>query len=96
MDVKSLVRQFVSENFYVADPQSFGDSTSFLEQGIVDSTAILEVVAFLEERFHIQVDDTEFVPENLDSLERIAAFVARKRQAAAPPEPAAVGVTRVG
>jgi acyl carrier protein len=96
MDVKSLVRQFVSENFYIADPQSFSDSTSFLEQGIVDSTAILEVVAFLEERFHIQVDDTEFVPENLDSLESIAAFVARKRHAVAPMEPAAVEVTRVG
>jgi acyl carrier protein len=79
MDVKRQVREFVCQNFYVADPASFGDSTSFLEHGIVDSTAILEVVAFLEERFQIQIDDADFIPENLDSLDRIEAFVARKR-----------------
>ena len=91
MDVKAEVRQFVCQNFYVANP-SFGDDTSFLEQGIVDSTAILEVVAFLEERYGIKVHDSDFVPENLDSLDRIAAFVSRKRgeEEASPREAAAI------
>lgn len=96
MDVKSQVRQFVSENFYIADPKSFGDSTSFLEHGIVDSTAILEVVAFLEERFGIQVDDADFLPENLDSLDRIEAFVVRKlAPVAAQPEPTVIATEAV-
>ncbi len=97
MDVKHQVRQFVSSNFYVADPDSFGDDTSFHEQGIVDSTAILEVVAFLEERFSIQVDDADFLPENLDSLNCIDAFVERKRcHLEAPPAPYEARVTPLG
>ncbi len=99
MEVKTQVRQFVCQNFYVADPASFGDDTSFLDRGIVDSTAILEVVAFLEERFQIKVDDADFVPENLDSLDRIAAFVNRKREARGEEGGAvreAGGITRAG
>jgi len=99
MEVKTQVRQFVCENFYIADPASFGDDTSFFEKGIVDSTAILEVVAFLEERFRIHVDDTDFIPENLDSLDRIAAFVNRKRAERADEEPPlreSAGITGLG
>lgn len=79
MNVKETVRQFVSENFYVGDPAALTDDASLLQEGIVDSTGILEVISFLESTFGIQVDDAEMVPENLDTLAGIAGFVARKR-----------------
>ncbi len=79
MEVKAKVREFIGENFYVSDPAMLGDDASFLEQGIVDSTGILEVVSFLEGEFGIEIDDDDLVPENLDSIAAVAAFVARKQ-----------------
>ena len=73
------VRKFVSENFYIADKSSLTDEASLLDKGIVDSTGVLEVVAFLESEFGIEVDDAEILPENLDSIGAIAAYVTRKK-----------------
>ena len=81
MDATERVRQFIVKNFYVADPSALGDDTSLLDQAIIDSTGVLEVIGFLEQEFGITVDDAEMLPENLDSIGRIAAFVARKSQA---------------
>ena len=72
------IRQFVTTNFYVADTASLTDGASLLDNGVVDSTGLLEVIAFLEEEFGVRVEDAEIVPQNLDSIERIAGFVARK------------------
>lgn len=82
MSVKETMRQFVRENFYIADPDHLSDDTSLLEQGIIDSTGILEVVAFLESTFGIIVEDADMIPENLDTISGIAAYVLRKRVAA--------------
>ncbi len=79
MDHKTRIRQFVLSNFYVADTASLGDDLSLLDQGIVDSTGVLEVIGFLETEFGIQVLDGEILPENLDSISKIAAYVARKQ-----------------
>lgn len=76
---KEKIRQFVTTNFYVADPAALQDGESLLDSGIVDSTGVLEVIGFLEETFGIKVEDREMLPENLDSIERIAAFVTRKK-----------------
>lgn len=73
------VRGFITKNFYVADPGSLGDDDSLLDKGIVDSTGVLEVIGFLESDFGVSVDDAEILPENLDSIARIAAFVERKK-----------------
>ena len=73
-----VIRAFIASNFYVPDTQTLSDDTSLLEQGIVDSTGVLEVTAFLEAQFGIKVDDTEIVPENLDTISNIVAFVKRK------------------
>jgi acyl carrier protein len=78
MDIKQSVRAFIAKNFYIANPSELADETSFLDKGIIDSTSILELTAFLEETFDIQILDDELVPENLDSLEAVHAFVARK------------------
>ena len=57
------------------------DGESLQSKGVVDSTGVLELVEFLEREFGIQVDDADLVPANLDSVEQLAAFVARKRSA---------------
>ena len=73
------VRKFITENFYIADKSSLSDEASLLDKGIVDSTGVLEVVAFLESEFAITVDDAEILPENLDTIGRIAAYVDKKK-----------------
>ena len=79
MEIKQQVRGFVTTNFYVPDPASLSDETSLLDQGIIDSTGVLEVIGFLEDTFGITVEDSEMLPENLDSIERISGFVTRKK-----------------
>ena len=79
MDMKLQIRQFIGKNFYIPDAASLRDDTSLLDQGIIDSTGVLELVGFLEETFGISVLDTETLPENLDSIDRIAAYVQRKQ-----------------
>lgn len=79
MEIKQQVRDFLTTNFYVADPVSLKDDVSLLDLGIIDSTGVLEVIFFVEDTFGIKVEDSEMLPENLDSIERIANFVDRKR-----------------
>lgn len=86
--LRERVRAFVGENFYVPDLDKLDDTGSLVESGIVDSTGILEVISFLEERFQIRVENTEAVPANLDSIDNIVSFVGRKLEAA-PVEKAA-------
>jgi acyl carrier protein len=77
--VRAQVRAFLTTNFFVADPAALGDGTSLLDAGVIDSTGVLEVIAYLERDFGLKVADEEILPENLDSIERIAGFIARKR-----------------
>ena len=74
----SQVRDFIVENFLFGDETAVKENTSFLEQGIIDSTGILELVMFLEETYGIKIEDEELIPENLDSLINIARFIERK------------------
>ena len=78
MNHSSKVREFVVENFLFGEGASLKEDTSFLEEGVVDSTGILELVMFLEETYSIKVEDDEVVPENLDNLQNIARFLDRK------------------
>jgi acyl carrier protein len=78
MDATAQIREYIVKNFYVADVSALSDQASLLDQGIIDSTGVLEVIAFLERNFGVRVEDSEMLPENLDSVERIAAFVKRK------------------
>ncbi len=74
--ISDRIRGFIRESFFV---EAVSDDESFLQSGIIDSTAMLELVGFLEQEFDIEILDEELVPENLDSLSRAAAFVLRKR-----------------
>jgi acyl carrier protein len=76
--VRDRIRAFIAGSFYVAADGALSDGASLLEAGVIDSTGVLEVIGFLEKEFGITVADDEVVPENLDSIERIANFVTRK------------------
>ena len=80
LSVLERVRSFVTGNFYVPDPASLKDEASLIDAGIVDSTGVMEIVQFIETELGVKVADAEIVPENVDSVARIAAFVGRKQQ----------------
>ena len=80
MSVQQRVRQFILDNFYVSDPSELADDTSLITSGYVDSTGMLEVIAFLETAFGIRIADQETTPENLETIGRIVAFVQRKQE----------------
>ncbi|MBU1424389.1 MAG: acyl carrier protein [Gammaproteobacteria bacterium] len=78
MAIKEQIRSFVTSNFYIADPSTLTDDASLLGHGIIDSTGVLEVIAFISDTFGIKVEDSEMLPDNLDSIERISNFVTGK------------------
>ena len=82
MDNVSKVREFIVENFLLGDGDVLKEDTSFMEEGIIDSTGILELVFFLEETFGISVEDNELIPENFDSLKKMARYVEAKTESA--------------
>jgi acyl carrier protein len=76
----SPVKSFIINNFLFGDGSKLTtDTISFLDSGIVDSTGILELITFLEQEYEITITDDEMLPENLDSLVHIQAFVGRKK-----------------
>jgi acyl carrier protein len=77
--IKAKIRESIIENSLFGTANGLQDETSFLEEGIIDSTGVLELVTFLEENFKIQVDDEELIPENLDSINNVAAYLEQKR-----------------
>ena len=87
MTDSSKVREFVVTNFLFGDGASLRDDTSFLEEGIIDSTGILELIMFLEETYGIKIEDSELVPDNMDSIQNITRFVQSKTGRSAVAEP---------
>ena len=75
----TAVRQFVLKNFPLARRQRVTDDASLLESGIVDSTGVLELVGFIQTEFDVTVSDEELLPENFESISRMATFVERKK-----------------
>jgi len=79
MNIDQEFRTFVVDNFlFGQEDGALSQDTSFLDAGIIDSTGVLELIGFLQERYGIVVEDQEIVPENLDSICRVARFVERK------------------
>jgi len=79
MSNKQKIRDYILRNYLFSDDQSaLGDDVSLMEMGIIDSTGVLEIIMFLEDEFGVSVQDEEMVPDNLDSVSRILAFVDRK------------------
>lgn len=81
MTADQRLKQFIVENFYVSNPAELEADTSLIAGGWVDSTGMLEIVGFLEEQFSIKVAEEELVPDNFETIGRIAAYLARKQVA---------------
>jgi len=79
MDRSAEISEFIVNNFLFGDGSSLKNDTSFLENGIIDSTGILEVITFIEETFDIKVEDNELLPENLDSIDNLVRFIQIKK-----------------
>lgn len=75
---RERVRAFILENFLFGDDYGLEDNASFLEESIIDSTGVIELVAFLEENFSIVVEEEEIIPENLDSILNVENFLKTK------------------
>ena len=81
MALKDELRQFVTDNFMYGKPyKGFADDDSFIERGIIDSTAVMELVAHLERRYRITLQDKDLIPDNLDSVNSLARFVKSRVQ----------------
>lgn len=77
-DLKEKIKEFIVENFLFGDGNGLEYDTSFLGEGIIDSTGILELVTFLEEKFAIAVEEDELIVENLDSINNVTAYLQTK------------------
>jgi acyl carrier protein len=76
--MRAKVRKFIESNFYVPEGEALADDRSLLDSGVIDSTGVLELIGFLQDEFGIEVADEEMVPDNLDSIAKVEAYVARK------------------
>ena len=81
MSYSSIVREFIVENFLFGENEQLDDQVSFFDSGIVDSTGILEIVTFLEERFDVKIEDTELIPENFSSISTIDQYLQNNQPA---------------
>lgn len=82
METRDSVRNYIIENFLFGDASPMeDDKMSLLDEGIIDSVGVMELVAFLEQDFGLSVADEDLIPENLDSVENLVAYIARKQAA---------------
>ncbi len=80
MNIEKTIREYIIDNFLMGESSRLPDNTvSFLDNGIIDSTGVLELVTFVEETFGITIEDDELLPENLDSVYNLADFIRRKK-----------------
>jgi len=78
-EIIKIVKEYITENFLPSSGlDSFENEDSFMEKGIIDSTGVLELLEFIEERFNIRVEDEEVIPDNLDSLKKLSLFIKKK------------------
>jgi acyl carrier protein len=81
LSVEQEIREFITEKFlYGEDDGNLSGGDSFMEQGIIDSTGVLELVAFIEGKYGIKIKNDELVPNNLDSINKLVRFINRKTQ----------------
>ncbi|MFN8222124.1 MAG: acyl carrier protein [Gaiellales bacterium] len=79
--ISGEVRHFLTDNFPLSAGFAYSSSDSLIGVGAIDSTGVLELIEFLEERYEIRISDDEVLPENLDSIDAIVRFVTEKRAA---------------
>ena len=84
IDVEQKIKAYIASNILFSDNgYPYPDDASFLDKGIVDSMNVLELVSFVEKQFGIAVEDQDLVPDNFDSVSKLAEYVRRKSPAVA-------------
>lgn len=76
--IVAQIRQFIVENFLFGNDEELTEEISFLDEGIIDSTGVLELISFIENNFCFKIEDDELIPGNLDSINNIATFILSK------------------
>ena len=80
MDIETQIRDYLAENVLFSDGAfGYDDNASFLEEGIIDSVAIMDIVMFVEETFTITIEDHEIIPDHFDSVNRLASYIRVKQ-----------------
>ena len=78
-DYSTRIRDYVAQNLLFSEKGfQYGDDASFLEEGIIDSMGIIELVSFVEDQFGVSVADRELVPDNFDSVNKLNAYIQSK------------------
>ncbi len=79
MTIEAQIKAYIAKNLLFSNNGfKYSDEASFLEEGIVDSQGVMELVAFVEDTFHVSVDDMEIIPDNFDSVHKLASYIRRK------------------
>ena len=78
MELTTDIRNFITENFLYGQDDGFKNENSFLDRGLIDSTGVLELVSFIEEKYQINVEDEEITPDNFDSVNNLRDFIIYK------------------
>ena len=83
MSLQEDIRNFIVDNFLFGEDGGLKDDSSFLAEGIVDSTGIMQLVSYIQEQHLIFVEDEELIPDNLDSIKKVTSFIEAKKMALA-------------
>ncbi len=80
MEIREQIRRYISENLLFSDGDfPYADDSSFLKNGVVDSTGVMELVSYVEKEFGVTVSPQEVVPDNFDSVSSLVKYVQRKQ-----------------
>ncbi len=80
MNIEPQIKDYIARNLlFSSNGFHYKDDDSFLEEGIVDSQGVMELVAFVEDAFKVRVDDQDIVPDNFDSVSKLASYIRRKK-----------------
>lgn len=77
--IQETIREFILKAFPAARLKKIQDQDNLLDNGIVDSLGVLDIVGFLEAQFGLSISDDELELEDFASIEALARFVQRKR-----------------
>ncbi|MDB6016679.1 MAG: hypothetical protein JWR19_1168 [Pedosphaera sp.] len=87
MEIENQIQQHIAQNLlFSEDGFQYDREASFLQEGIIDSMGVMELIAFVGSAFHIQIEPADIIPDNFDSVNKLAAFI-RRRQGAAATQP---------
>jgi acyl carrier protein len=79
MQIEKNIKDFIAKQFLFSEEGfPYSDDTSFLQEGIIDSLGVMELVTFVQDTYKITVDPTEVTPDHFDSIEKLAVFVKSK------------------